>query len=124
MIRTELHLRLPNSPGALASVMAALDDERIRVLACSVERGGDARLVVDNVERAHALLTDRHIRAEKRDVIVATVAPRSVGALLESVAAAGINVEYACMSSLDADGAVAVVLGVDDAMQAAAKAGI
>ena len=123
-IRPELHFRLPNSPRALASVIAALDDERIRVLALSVEHRGDARLIVDNVERAFALLAQRHIRAEKHNAIVTTVAPRSVGTLLESVASAGVNVEYAYMSSADQDGMVAVVLGVDDAVGAAAKTGL
>ena len=32
-IRTELTLRLPNSPGALADVCAALAAERVRLLA-------------------------------------------------------------------------------------------
>src|SRR5262249_49605790 len=77
-VRSELHLRLPNSLGALASVIAALDDDRIRVLALCVERAGDARLLVDNPERAIAALTARHVRVETRDAIVTTVPPRSI----------------------------------------------
>lgn len=124
MIRTELHFRLPNSPGALASALTALDAERIRVLALSVERNGDARVLVDNLEHAYATLTARHMRVEKREAIVTAVAARSLATLLTSVAAAGVNIEYCYMSSMDQDGTVTAVLGVDDAVRAAATAGI
>ena len=36
-IRTELNLRLPNSPGALAAVCRALSDERVNIVGLSVE---------------------------------------------------------------------------------------
>lgn len=123
-IRPELHFRLPNSPGSLAAVFHALDSERVRVYAMSVERGGDVRLVVDNPEHARAALETRHMKIALRDVIVTMVAPRSVGALLESVAGAGVNVEYAYMSSNGQESMVTVVLGMDDAMTAAAQAGL
>ena len=123
-VRPELTFRLPNSPGALASVLAALDAEHIRVLALSVERSGDARLIVDQAEHAAATLAERHVRVEKRDAIVTSLPPRSASALLASVASAGINIEYAYMSTLDADGMAALVLGVEDAMRAATKAGL
>src|SRR5579864_4686754 len=118
MIRTELHLRLPNSPGSIASALAALDAERVHVLALSVEHSGTTRLIVDNPEHAYATLTARHMRVEKRDAIVTTVAPQSLASLLASVSGAGINVEYAYMSSTGADGMAMAVLGVDDAMRA------
>ena len=47
-IRTELNLRLPNSPGALAGVCRLLSNERVNVLALSVDAGGQLRMVVDN----------------------------------------------------------------------------
>lgn len=124
MIRTELHLRLPNSPGSLARILTTLDAARIRVLALAVDPSGEARLVPDNPEPAFAALTAQHVRVAKRDVIVTTVPPRSMHALLASVAAAGVNVEYAYASSLDGDAMVALVIGVDDAMRAAAAAGL
>jgi hypothetical protein len=123
-LRPELHFRLPNSPGALASVLRDLDAERVRVYAMSIERSGDARLVVDNPERARTTLAARHIKVEMRDAIVTKASRQSVGALLASVAASGVNVEYAYMSSFEPDGMAAVILGVDDAMSAAAKAGL
>ncbi|MBI4477626.1 MAG: ACT domain-containing protein, partial [Acidobacteria bacterium] len=40
MIRTELVLRLPNSPGMIARVCQTLADERVNILAVQVEAGG------------------------------------------------------------------------------------
>src|SRR6266498_3390632 len=48
MIRTELSLRLPNSPGALAGVCRLLADERVNILALALESSGQLRMVVDN----------------------------------------------------------------------------
>ena len=39
-IRTELNLRLPNSPGALAGVCRLLSDERVNILAMALESAG------------------------------------------------------------------------------------
>ena len=47
-IRTELNLRLPNSPGALAGVCRLLSDERVNILAMTLESTGQLRMVVDN----------------------------------------------------------------------------
>ena len=47
-IRTELNLRLPNSPGALAGVCQLLSDERVNIVAMTLESGGQLRIVVDN----------------------------------------------------------------------------
>ena len=55
MIRTELSLRLPNSPGALAAVTRLLSDERVNILAMALEPGGQLRLVVDNLLENAAL---------------------------------------------------------------------
>ena len=50
MIRTEISLRLGNSPGALAGVCRLLSDERVNILAMGLESGGQLRLVVDTAE--------------------------------------------------------------------------
>ena len=50
MIRIELSLRLPNSPGALAGVCRLLSDERVNVQALSLDAGGQLRMVIDNHE--------------------------------------------------------------------------
>ncbi len=125
-IRVELNLRLPNSPGALAGVCGLLANERINILALTVESAGHLRLVVDNHVHAAAVLRERHHQVRERDVLFVAL-PNTVGALapvLRLVSEAGINVEYAYGGAGDAAGQPAVVLGVDHAQRAATVAGI
>ncbi len=72
-IRTELSLRLPNSPGALAGVCRLLSDERVNVQAMTLEAGGQLRLVVDNHVHGGAVLREHHHQVTERDVIVTAV---------------------------------------------------
>ena len=126
-IRTELSLRLPNSPGALAHVCSALADERVRVLALHLESTGVLRLIVDNPVRATGTLRERRHEVVEKEVAVVVLsnAPGSLASVLSLVRAAGVNIEYAygATSSESANTAL-VVLGVDDPMRAGAAAGI
>ena len=128
MIRTEIQIRLPNSPGSLAKVAALLAAAKVHILALSLESGGTARLMVDNVERASCALAQEHMRVDRCDVLFTCVSARSLGSLLTAAADAGVNLEYLYASSVegspDANGAMAVVLGVDDALRASVAAGI
>jgi hypothetical protein len=125
-IRTELSLRLPNSPGALGGVCRLLADEHVNILALSDESAGPLRLVVDNHVHAAAVLRDRHHTVAERPVIVLGVsnAPGALAAALKLVADAGININYAYGGAADGAGSALVVIGVDDAMRAAAAAGV
>ena len=126
MIRTELSLRLGNSPGALAAVCRVLADERVNVVAMQLESGGQLRLVVDNHVHAAATLRERHHQVSERDVIVTTVpnAPGALAPALQLVADADVNVEYAYGGGADGGATAAIVLGVEDAQRAAAAAGM
>ena len=55
-IRTELTLRLQNTPGALARLCQALADERVNVLAMNLESSGVLHLVPENPVHAAGLL--------------------------------------------------------------------
>jgi hypothetical protein len=126
MIRTELSLRLPNSPGALAGVCRLLSDERVNILALSLESGGQLRMVVDNHVHAAGVLREHHHQVAEKDVIVAAV-PNMPGALapaLRLVSEANVNVEYAYGGGSEGGPTASVVLGVDDAQRASAAAGI
>jgi hypothetical protein len=126
MIRKELNLRLPNSPGALGGVCRLLDAERVNILAMALDPGGHLRLVVDNHVHGGAVLRDHHHQVTERDVVVCTL-PNAAGALagpLRLVADAGVNVEYAYGGSTDTAATASVVLGVDDAMRASAVTGL
>jgi hypothetical protein len=125
-IRTELSLRLPNSPGALAGVCRLMADERVNVLALSLEAGGQLRMVVDNHVHAAATLREHHHQVTERDVLVAAV-PHSAGALapaLRLISDAKVNVEYAYGGAGESGRTATIVLGVPHVLDASAAAGI
>jgi hypothetical protein len=126
MIRTELSLRLPNTPGALAGVCQLLSDERVNIIAMTLEPAGQMRVVVDNHVHAAGVLREHHHQVTERDVIVTSVpnAPGSLAPALRLVADANVNVEYAYSGAGETSATASVVLGVDDAQRAASAAGI
>ena len=126
MIRTELALRLPNSPGALAEVCQLLSDERVNIVAIALDPAGQLRMVVDNHVHGAAVLREQHHQVAVRDVIVLSVpnGPGSLAPALRLVADAGVNVEYAYGGATDGAPMAAVVVGVEDALRAAAAAGV
>ena len=124
-IRTELILRLPNSPGALAHVCDSLSNERVNIVALALEPGGVLRLVVDNHVHAAGILGEKY-KVEERDVLY-TLVPNDPGALASVarlVAAAGVNLDYAYATTVEGDPMAGVVVGVADAQRASAAAGI
>jgi len=126
MIRTELSLRLGNSPGSLAGVCRLLSDERVNILVIGLEASGQLHLLVDNHVHAAAVLREHHHQVTERDVIVTTV-PNGPGALapaLKLVSDADVNVEYAYGGGSDGGPTAMIVLGVEDAQRAAAAAGV
>src|SRR5438094_8163096 len=125
MIRIELSLRLANSPGALAGVCRLLSAERVNVQAMGLETGGQLRLVVDNHVHAAAVLREHHHQVTERDVIViaASNGPGGLAPILQLVRDAGVNVDYAYGGGPDASPTAVIVLGVADAVRAAAAAG-
>ena len=125
-IRTELNVRLPNSPGALATVCRLMSDERVNILAMSVDVAGLLRLIVDNHVHAAGALRERHYAVAERAVIL-VAPPNAAGGLtptLVLLADAGVNLEYAYGTSSETSAVAAVVLGVEDAVRAAAAAGV
>ena|SRR5438552_9708574 len=126
MIRTELSLRLGNSPGSLAGVCGLLSDERVNILALGLEAGGQLRMIVDNHVHGAAVLRDHHHQVAERDVIVTTVpnTPGSLGPIMQLMADADVNVEYAYGGGSDPGPSATIVFGVEDAMRAAAAAGV
>jgi hypothetical protein len=126
MIRTELSLRLPNSPGALAGVCRLLSDERVNILAMALESGGQLRMVVDNHVHGGAMLREHHHQVAERNVIVTTIpnAPGALAPALKLVSDAGVNVEYAYGAGSEGSATATIVIGVENAERAAAAAGI
>ena len=120
--RIELSLRLQNSPGALAGVCRLLSDERVNIMAMSLDTAGQLRLLVDNHVHGAAVLRERHHTVTERNVVVLAVSnvPGALAAALKLVADAGVNIDYAYGGAADGGSAASVVLGVDDAMRVAA----
>jgi len=125
-IRTELNLRLPNSPGALAGVCRLLADEHVNIIAMTLEASGQLRLVLDNHVRGAGVLRAQHHQVTERPVVVAAIAngPGALAPVLAIAADAGVNVDYAYGSAAEGTSGAAVVLGVEDAQRAAAASGI
>ena len=100
--------------------------ERVNILALGLSSSGHLRLVVDNHVHGGAVLREHHHQVTERDVIVMTVpnGPGSLAPALRLVADAGINVEYAYGGGSEGSPAAAIVLGVEDALRAAAAAGV
>lgn len=123
-VRTELHVRLPNSPGALEGACRVLGDERVDIAALMLEPGGQLRLIVDNHVRAAGALRERRYAVTEREVVTAHLpdAPGALARFLELFRHAGINVDYAYAAV--ASGSSLVVVGVADAMRAASAAGV
>lgn len=126
MIRTELSLRLANSPGALGGVCRLLSNERVNIVAMMLESSGQLRLVVDNHTHGGAVLREHHHQVTERDVVVTSVpnTPGALAATLRLVSDANVNVEYAYSGVADRGTIAAIVLGVEDATRAAAAAGV
>ena len=125
-IRTEISLKLPNSPGAVAGVCEALSNEHVNVLALTVEAGGLMRMIVDNHVRGAGVLRDLHHAVDERDALVITV-PNDPGAFLavaRLMASAGVNLEYVYGSALEGHAMATIVVGVEEADRAAAAAGV
>jgi hypothetical protein len=125
-IRTELSLRLPNSPGALSGVCRLMSDERVNIIALMLESSGQMRMVVDNHVHGGAVLREHHHQVSEREVILVTVpnTPGSLAPALKLLADANVNIEYAYAGVADTNQMASIVVGTDDVMQASAAAGV
>ncbi len=125
-IRTELTLRLQNSPGTLARVCQLIADEHIDIVALNLASPLVLRVIVDNPVHAAAILREHNYHVEERDVILTSAAnnPGSLLRLTRLIAEAGINVEYLYATTLEGQAMANVVVGVPDAERASSAAGL
>ena len=125
MIRTELTLRLPNSPGALAGICRLLSNEHVNIVALSLESSGRLHLVVDNPVRATGALSAQHHQVTEQNVLLVATGnqPGGLAPVLALVSDAGVNVNYAYGAGTEGTVSAAIVLAVDDAQRASAAVG-
>ena len=112
-------------PGALSRLCRVLADERVDIIALSLEPAGTLHLLVDNPVHAAGLLRDRHYQVTERDVLY-TIVPNEPGSLAKiaaMLAAEGVNLEYVYVTTAEDQSMAAVVAGVPDAARASAAAG-
>lgn len=126
MIRTELTLRLQNSPGALARVCNLLASDRVNISALMVEPSGVTRFIVDNPVHAAGMLRQRNYEVTEHEVLFVQTSnrPGAFDTIARMLASAGINLEYVYATVPDNQPNAAVIIGVPDAMRAAAAAGL
>lgn len=125
-IRTELTLRLENTPGALARLCEVLAAEKINLLALHLESTGVLHLVTENPVHTAGLLRSKDYAVDESEVLYVTMPNRS-GAMSVTTRAlrnAGVNVNYAFASTITEQDMTALVIGVDNAQRAATAAGM
>lgn len=114
---------LENKPGRLAELTRALGDAGLNMHALMVadtSEFGVVRIICDNPGRAQDLLRERGFGVSVTEVVAVEVPDRPGGLadLLESLGAAGLNIDYAyCFVKPSGDMAVDV-FKVDDASAA------
>ena len=124
-IRTELSLRLANTPGALRELCDALGAAQVNLLALQLESSGRLRILVDNPLLGADALRARQHAVEQREVLCVSL-PNTPGAMAGAarlLAEAGVNVEYAYAAAVEGGPLAVAVFGVADAQRASATAG-
>jgi hypothetical protein len=124
-IRTELSLRIPNSPGALSGVCRLLSDERVNVIAMALESTGLLRMVVDNHVHGAAVLREHHHQVNERDVLVIAIGntPGALAPALRLIGDANVNIDYAYGGAGETGDTASIVIGVEHVLKASAAAG-
>lgn len=121
----ELKVRLPDRPGALGEVTAALAEKKINLRAVNAWVEGDEgviRIVAESTPAARKVLAALGLRVDEVDVVELEL-PDKPGALAEkatALGAAGINITHVFVGTGGARKAT-VFLGVSD-VSAALKA--
>jgi hypothetical protein len=121
----ELKIRIPDRPGALGEVTAALAERKVNLRAVNAWVEGDEgviRLIVDKVPAARKALSAQGWQVEEVDVVEVELADKP-GALADKAVAlgkAGVNITHVFVGPGGARKAV-VYMGVSD-IAAAMKA--
>jgi hypothetical protein len=126
-IRAELTVRLQNSPGALRRICQILGEERVNIIAVSVETAGRLRILADNPLRAVNALKTHNYAVQSHDVLFLELShsPGSLGEITQLLAKADVNIDYIYAAGGSENRKnVVVVIGVEDVVRAATLVGI
>jgi hypothetical protein len=128
MAITQLSAFLENRPGTLYKAVRAISDAGVNLRALSVADTKDfgiLRVIVDDVEKAKAVLSDDTIITQTQ--VIGVKMNDKAGALtniLWMIEGAGINVEYVYAFTGGSQGSAYVVLRVDDNEHAESVLGV
>ena len=124
MIVRQLSVFLENKPGRLCAATDALAREGINISALTLadtSEFGILRLLVDQPDRAKAVLSDSGVAARLTDVLAVAMddAPGGAVGILHLLSEAGLNIEYmyACVGR--ESGKAIMVIRTDDTELAA-----
>jgi hypothetical protein len=128
----QISLFLENKPGHLASICKALADAKINIVTLSLadtQQFGIVRLIVDDWEKADAVLKAAGFAVNVRDVLAVGVRdePGGMTALLAIIEKAGVNIEYMYAFAAHVGSEAVLVFRFDDgakAEKALADAGV
>jgi hypothetical protein len=114
----QISILLDNVPGSLAKLIHILDSEDIntKAVSCaSTEEDSTVRLVVNDPDRAAALLASYNFNFEVTPVLAAEVPLHAGGmnAILKPLSQAGINIHYLYTTINRIGKETIVILGVD-----------
>tara|TARA_B100001146_G_scaffold155309_1_gene136551 strand:- start:447 stop:830 length:384 start_codon:yes stop_codon:yes gene_type:complete len=125
-IREELTVRLQNSPGALRRICQILGEERVNIIALSVETAGSLRILADNPLRAVNALETHNYAVQSHDVLFLELShsPGSLGEITQLLAKADVNIDYIYAAGSETRKNAVVVIGVEDVVRAATLVGI
>ena len=125
-IRSELTIRLQNSPGALRRICQILGEERVNIIALSVETAGSLRILADNPLRAVNALETHNYAVQSHDVLFLELShsPGSLEEITQLLAKADVNIDYMYAAGSQNLKNAVVVIGVEDVMRAATLVGI
>ncbi len=125
-IRSELTLRLQNSPAALHRICKILREERVNIVALSVESAGRLRIIADNPHRAVSALETHNYAVLSQDVLFLELchSPGSLEEVTRLLTNADVNIDYIYAAGLGNRINAAVVIGVENVVRAASLVGL
>ena len=99
-IEKQLSVFLVNKPGLLANICSAMAHEKINIMALTLvdsTEHGVLRVVVNDAERAKAILSKQGVEVTDTDVVLVEIPnrPGAFAALAELLAREHININYA-----------------------------
>ncbi len=117
---------VPDRPGMLGEVAAALGEKKVNILAfiAAVMNGrGGLRMIVDKPAAARKVFAAHGWESTEEDVVEVTLTdkPGSLGTLTKKLGAAGVNIQYAYTGTAKSASKVNTYFGVSD-LKAALKA--